>query len=167
PLAFHPSAAAEMNGPLPGPHPRVTIATTKGTLIVRLYPEWAPSTVANFLALAARGFFDGNRWFRVVPDFVVQSGDRTNTGNGDAGYTIPAEENPVEEDAGIIAMGLDYKGTHPLRDSAGTQFYLTLSPQYHLDRDFSVFGRVEYGLPILAHLVESDRILKIRRMSDD
>jgi cyclophilin family peptidyl-prolyl cis-trans isomerase/HEAT repeat protein len=162
-----PTTAADMDGPLPGPHPRVRIRTTKGDVVVRLYPEWAPSTVANFIALAERGYYDGGRWFRIVPDFVDQTGDPTNTGDGDAGYTIPAEENPVEQDTGIIAMGLDYKDDKPVRDSAGTQFYFTLSPQLHLDRAFSVFGRVESGFDVLAHLVESDKMLVVERISDD
>ncbi|MBV9103441.1 MAG: peptidylprolyl isomerase [Candidatus Eremiobacteraeota bacterium] len=167
PLA--PTSAALMNGPMPGPHPRVRLTTSKGTVVVRLYPEWAPFTVASFLALTDNGFFDGIRWFRIVPDFVVQTGDRTNTGNGDAGYTIGAEENPIEQRTGVISMGLDYdeKTNTPKRDSAGSQFYITLSPQLHLDRDFTVFGEVESGFSVLAHLVESDTIVRAERISDD
>ncbi len=162
-----PKSAADLDGPLPGLHPRVLIRTTKGDVVVRLYPEWAPSTVANFIALAERGYFDGGRWFRIVPDFVDQTGDPTNTGDGDAGYTIPAEENPVEQRTGIIAMGLDYKDNQAVRDSAGTQFYFTLSPQLHLDRAFSVFGTVESGFNVLAHLIESDKMLVVEPISDD
>jgi cyclophilin family peptidyl-prolyl cis-trans isomerase/HEAT repeat protein len=160
------TTARDLAGPAPGPHPRVRIRTTKGDVVVRLYPEWAPSTVANFLALAARGYFDGNRWFRIVPDFVVQTGDPNDDGEGDAGYTIPAEENPLEEPAGVIAMGLNYDGNKPLRDSAGTQFYVTLSPQLHLDRDFSVFGEVQSGFDVLVNLIESDRIVSVARLAD-
>ncbi|MEO6991432.1 MAG: HEAT repeat domain-containing protein, partial [Candidatus Baltobacteraceae bacterium] len=130
-LPLLPNSAALMNGPMRGPHPRVRVTTTQGTFVVRLYPEWAPLTVANFLLLTERGYFDDNRWFRIVPDFVVQTGDPTNTGDGDAGYTIGAEENPIEQRAGVISMGLNYdeKANTPIRDSAGTQFYITLSPQ--------------------------------------
>ena len=81
--------SARAHGPDPGPHPRVRIGTTKGTIVVRLYPEWAPLTVANFLNLVDRGYYDGLRWFRIVPDFVVQTGDPNDNGEGDAGYTIP------------------------------------------------------------------------------
>jgi cyclophilin family peptidyl-prolyl cis-trans isomerase len=161
-----PITAEAMNGPAPGPHPRVLIRTTRGDVVVRLYPEWAPSTVANFLALARTGYFDGNRWFRIVPDFVTQTGDPTGDPDAEAGYTIPAEENPVEQRSGIIAMGLDYKDGRALRDSAGTQFYLTLSPQPYLGRDFSVFGEVESGFGTLANLVESDRMIIVRRIDD-
>jgi len=169
PLGPHifPDTVQTIVGPARGPHPRVAIVTTKGTLVLVLYPEWAPETVANFLQLANRGFYDGNRWFRVVPDFVVQSGDRTETGNGDAGYRIPAEENPLEQDSGVISMGLDYDKNGPERDSAGSQFYITLSPQLHLDRDFTVFGRVESGFDVLGRIVESDRIIRIEQLPAD
>jgi len=158
--------AREFGAPAAAPHPRIRIRTTKGELVLRLYPEWAPATVANFLTLAERRYFDGNRWFRIVPDFVVQTGDPGDNGEGDAGYTIPAEENPIEQRSGIIAMGLNYNGNGALRDSAGTQFYITLSPQLHLNRDFSVFGEVERGFDVLAHLIESDRVVAINRISD-
>lgn len=161
-----PVSAAEMNAAASGPHPRVSIVTTKGELIVRLYPEWAPSTVANFIALAERGYFNGNRWFRIVPDFVVQTGDKNDNADGDPGFSIPAEENPIEQRSGIISMGLDYEGSHAKRDSAGSQFYITLSPQLHLDRDFTVFGEVQSGFAVLAHLVESDRMTVVRRIAD-
>ena len=165
--AMLPRSAADMNGPLPGLHPRVLLRTTLGDVVVRLYPEWAPSTVANFLELTRDGYFDHNRWFRIVPDFVVQTGDPTNTGDGDAGYTIPAEENPVEQRTGIIAMGLNYGKDGAERDSAGTQFYLTLSPQLHLDRAFSVFGEVESGTSVLANLLENALIERAWRLPDD
>ncbi|MBV8601818.1 MAG: peptidylprolyl isomerase [Candidatus Eremiobacteraeota bacterium] len=155
-----------MTGPAPGPHPRVRIATTKGTLTVVLFPEWAPNTVANFLLLTNRGYFDGLRWFRIVPDFVVQTGDPNDNGEGDAGYQIQAEENPIEQDSGVISMGLNYDKNGPQRDSAGTQFYITLSPALHLNRDFTVFGRVESGFDVLGRLVESDRMTRVEQIPD-
>lgn len=168
-LALRPNTSALMDGPLPGPHPRVRIGTTKGTMVVRLYPEWAPLTVANFLNLVDRGYYDGLRWFRIVPDFVVQTGDPNDNGEGDAGYTIPAEENPLEQRSGIISMGLNYTdppNAHAIRDSAGTQFYITLSPQLHLNKDFTVFGEIESGFPTLGRLIESDRMTKVERLAD-
>ncbi len=159
-----PTTALAMNQGRPGRHERMLIRTTKGDVTIALYREWAPSTVANFIELAGNHYFDGNRWFRIVPDFVVQTGDPTDNGDGDAGYTIPAEENPIEERSGVIAMGLDYDKNMPKRDSAGTQFYITLSPQLHLDRAFTVFGEVTGGFDVLAHLVESDRIVSVTRL---
>jgi peptidyl-prolyl cis-trans isomerase B (cyclophilin B) len=161
-----PTTAEQMDGPLPGLHPRARIRTTKGDIVVRLYPEWAPLTVANFLRLADAGYYDHNRWFRIVPDFVVQTGDPNDNGEGDAGYTIPAEENPIEQRAGVLAMGLNYENGHAIRDSAGTQFYITISPQLHLDNDFTVFGEVESGWGTIARLIEADRILRVDRLPD-
>jgi peptidyl-prolyl cis-trans isomerase B (cyclophilin B) len=163
---YAPTTALEMNGPMPGPHPRVRITTTKGDIVLRLYPEWAPVTVANFLRLANGGYFDGNRWFRIVPDFVVQTGDPHDNPDGDAGFMIRAELNPVEQRAGIISMGLNYDKDHALRDSAGSQFYITLSPQLHLDRDFTVFGEIASGFDVLAHLIESDRMIRVEQLID-
>ena len=164
-----PQTVNDFTGPANGPHPRVRIVTTQGNLYVELYPEWAPLTVENFLNLANRGYYDNNRWFRIVPDFVVQTGDPTNTGNGDAGYMIPAEENPIEQDSYVISMGLNYTNppnAHAIRDSAGTQFYITLSPQLHLNRDFTVFGKVIGGTDVLGRLLESDKIVRVERLAD-
>jgi peptidyl-prolyl cis-trans isomerase B (cyclophilin B) len=164
-----PQTVSLFTGRASGPHPRVRIVTTEGNVYVELYPEWAPVTVENFLNLANRGYYDNNRWFRIVPDFVVQTGDQTNTGNGDAGYMIPAEENPVEQDSYVISMGLNYTNppdAHAIRDSAGTQFYITLSPQLHLDRDFTVFGKVIGGTDVLGRLIESDKIVRVERLPD-
>jgi cyclophilin family peptidyl-prolyl cis-trans isomerase len=165
-----PTTSALLDGPMPGPHPRVRIGTTKGTIVVRLYPEWAPLTAANFLNLVDRGYYDNLRWFRIVPDFVAQTGDPNDNGEGDAGYTIPAEENPLEQRAGVISMGLNYTdppNAHAIRDSAGTQFYITISPQLHLNRDFTVFGEIESGFSNLGRLTELDRMTKVERLPDD
>jgi len=167
--SIDPQSAADMAGPARGAHPRVRVVTTQGNLYVTLYPEWAPLTVENFLNVAGDGYYDNNRWFRIVPDFVVQTGDPTDNGDGDAGYTIGAEENPIDQHSYVISMGLNYTDppdAHAIRDSAGTQYYITLSPQYHLDRDFTVFGQVTSGFDVLARLIESDRILRIERLPD-
>ncbi len=167
--AIDPATIALMTGPAKGPHPRVRLVTTQGNIYVELFPEWAPLTVENFLNLTATGYYDNNPWFRIVPDFVVQTGDPTGNGNGDAGYTIPAEENPIEQNSYVISMGMNYTdppNAHAIRDSAGTQFYITLSPQLHLDRDFTVFGRVIGGTDVLGRLIESDKIIRAERIAD-
>jgi peptidyl-prolyl cis-trans isomerase B (cyclophilin B) len=160
--------AAQMLGPAKGPHPRLRIVTTQGNIYVMLYPEWAPMTVANFLNLTNAGFYDDNRWFRIVPDFVVQTGEKDDKNAPGPGYTIPAEENPLEQNSYVISMGLNYddKTNTPLRDSAGSEYYITLSPQYHLDNDFTVFGAVTSGFDVLGRLVESDRVIRIERIAD-
>lgn len=164
-----PTTAEAMSEPAHGPHPRVRIITTEGNIYVVLFPEWAPLTVENFLNLAARGYYSHNRWFRIVPDFVVQTGDPHDNGNGDAGYAIPSEENPIMQESYVISMGLNYTNppnAHAIRDSAGAQYYITLSPQLHLDRDFTVFGRVTSGFDVFGRLTESDRVLRIERIED-
>ena len=164
-----PQTVESFTGPANVPHPRVRIVTSQGNIYLALYPEWAPLTVENFLDLANRGYYDNNPWFRIVPDFVVQTGDPNGNGNGDAGYTIPAEENPIEQDGYVISMGLNYTdppNAHAIRDSAGTQFYITLSPQLHLNRDFTVFGKVVSGFDVLGRLVESDKIVRVERLPD-
>ena len=158
----------EFTGPQHGPHPRMRIATTKGNIYIVLYPEWAPLTVENFMNLANAGYYDGNPWFRIVPDFVVQSGDPSATAPG-PGYTTVAEENPIEQNSYVIAMGLDYTSppnAHAKRDSAGSEFYINISPQYHLNRDFSVFGRMIAGFDVLGRLTESDKITRVERLPD-
>ena len=164
-----PQTAADMVGPAHGAHPRVRMVTTKGNIYLVLYPEWAPITTQNFLNVADDGYYDHNRWFRIVPDFVVQTGDPTDNGDGDAGYMVGAEENPVDQHSYVISMGMNYTdppNAHAIRDSAGTQFYITLSPQYHLDHDFTVFGEVTSGSDVLGRLIESDRIIRVERLPD-
>ncbi len=166
--AIDPHAASDMTGPARGMHPRVRIVTTRGNIYVVLYPEWAPVTTLNFLNLARNGFYSNNPWFRIVPDFVVQTGETDAKKAPGPGYTIGAEQNPVEQSSYVISMGLDYdaKTNTPKRDSAGSEYYITLSPQYHLDNDFSVFGQVTGGTDVLGRLVESDRVIRIERIPD-
>jgi peptidyl-prolyl cis-trans isomerase B (cyclophilin B) len=163
-----PKTAADMTSPAHGPHPRLRIVTTKGNLYVALFPEWAPLTVENFLNLTGSGFYNDNRWFRIVPDFVVQTGEKDDKNAPGPGYSIGAEQNPLEQNAYIISMGLNYddKTNTPLLDSAGSEYYITLSPQYHLDNAFTVFGRLTSGFDVLGRLIESDRVVRIERISD-
>ena len=157
-----------MLGPVHGPHPRLRIVTTQGNIYVALYPEWAPLTVTNFLNMMNRGFLDNNPWFRIVPDFVVQTGEQDAKNAPGPGYSIPAEENPLEQNSYVISMGLDYddKTNLPKRDSAGSEYYITLSPQYHLDNSFTVFGAMTSGFDVLGRLTESDKVIRVERIAD-
>ncbi|MGD0967653.1 MAG: peptidylprolyl isomerase [Candidatus Aquilonibacter sp.] len=163
-----PMTALQMTTPRLGPHPRLRIVTTQGNIYVALYPEWAPLTVTNFLNMMNRGFLDNNPWFRIVPDFVVQTGEQDAKNAPGPGYTIPAEENPLEQNSYVISMGLNYddKTSTPIRDSAGSEYYITLSPQYHLDNAFTVFGAVTSGFDVLGRLTESDKVLRVERVAD-
>jgi peptidyl-prolyl cis-trans isomerase B (cyclophilin B) len=134
-----------------GDHPQVAVVTNKGVIVIEMFPDEAPYSVDNFLSLVDRGFYNGLTYFRVISDFVVQGGDPKNTGDGGPGYSIPAERNPVEQLTGIISYGLDYdsKTNTPLLETAGSQYYITQSPQLHLDRGFTVFGRVVKGMAVV------------------
>jgi peptidyl-prolyl cis-trans isomerase B (cyclophilin B) len=163
-----PLTALQMTTPSLGPHPRLRIVTTQGNIYVALFPEWAPLTVQNFLNMMNRGFLDNNQWFRIVPDFVVQTGEQDAKNAPGPGYSIPAEENPLEQNSYVISMGLDYdeKTNLPKRDSAGSEYYITLSPQYHLDNAFTVFGAMTSGFDVLGRLTESDKVIRVERIAD-
>jgi peptidyl-prolyl cis-trans isomerase B (cyclophilin B) len=132
-----------------GQHPQVAIVTTKGVIVLELFPDEAPYNVDNFLYLVDKGYYDRTELFRVIQDFVIQGGDATNTGDGGPGYSVPAELNPVEQLTGVIALGLDYPNNVPDVDSGGSQYYITESPQLHLDANFSTFGRVVKGMAVV------------------
>ena len=115
------------------------IDTDRGTIQFELAVLDAPLTVDNFVALARRGFFDGLSFHRVVPDFVVQAGDPRGDGEGGPGYTIRDELNQRPYVRGTLGMALDWA------DTGGSQFFITQSPQPHLDAKYTVFGRVLSG----------------------
>lgn len=128
------------------------IETSRGTIIVTLYPDEAPLTVWNFAKLAESGFYDGLRVHRVIPDFVVQDGDPRGDGTGGPGWTIPDEINPVRYAEGTLGMA------HAGPDTGGSQWFITLSPQPHLDGVHTVFGRVSRGQYVLRDVRPGDRI---------
>jgi len=134
-----------------GDHPQVAIETSKGVIVVELFPDEAPYNVDNFLYLVDRGYYDDQQLFRVIQNFVIQGGDPTNGGgDGGPGYSVPAELNPLEQLTGMLALGLDYPdNVHADVDSGGSQFYITESPQLHLDVNFSTFGRVVKGMAVV------------------
>ena len=139
-----------------GDHPQLAMVTNRGVIVLELFPDQAPYNVDNFLTLVDRGFYNGLAFFRVIADFVIQGGDPRNDGNGGPGYTVPAELNPLEQLTGVIALGLDYDQQRnvPLVDSGGSQFYVTQSPQLHLDEGFTTFGRVVKGMKVVWNIVE-------------
>ena len=134
-----------------GPHPQVAIVTTKGVIVIEMFPDEAPYNVDNFLYLVDRGYYDNQQLFRVIQDFVIQGGDPTNGGSdGGPGYSVPAELNPLQQLTGVLALGLDYPdNVHADVDSGGSQFYVTESPQLHLDVNFTTMGRVVKGMAVV------------------
>jgi cyclophilin family peptidyl-prolyl cis-trans isomerase/HEAT repeat protein len=133
----------------------VELRTQRGTITLRLDCPRAPLTCLNFLNLAAQGFYDGVTFHRVVPDFVIQGGDPRGDGSGGPGYAIRDEINRLRYDRG--AMGMALSGP----DTGGSQFFITLSPQPHLDGGYTVFGHVIAGDEVLDQIRLGDRIEKV------
>jgi cyclophilin family peptidyl-prolyl cis-trans isomerase/HEAT repeat protein len=137
----------------------VEIRTQRGTITVRLACPEAPLTCLNFLNLAAQGYFDGLNFHRVVPDFVIQGGDPRGDGSGGPGYVIRDEINRLRYGRGAVGMAL----AGP--DTGGSQFFIALSPQPHLDGGYTVFGQVVAGDAVLDQIRLGDRIEKVVEVS--
>ena len=123
--------------------------------------EWAfdtlqaVQTVKNFVRLADRGYFDGLAVHRVVPNFVIQDGDPTGTGAGGPGYTIRCEYNRLRYDPGMVGMALSGK------DTGGSQWFITHSPQPHLNGHYTIFAHVVRGMDVVGRVVQGDRIVRV------
>lgn len=131
------------------------VNTTKGRFTLELLPEDAPLNVDNFVQLAKRRYFNGIVFHRVVPNFVIQSGDPRGDGNGGPGYQIRCEINQVPYDRGAVGMALSGK------DTGGSQWFVTHAPQPHLDGGYTVFGRVVAGMEVVDRIVRGDMINSI------
>lgn len=137
--------------------PKVTIDTDqRGPIEVELQGPEAPMTVANFVRLVERRFFDGNRWHRVVPNFVVQDGDPRGDGFGGPGGAIRDEINRHRYEGAMLGMALSGP------DTGSSQWFINLGPQPHLDGTYTIFGRVTTGLATLARITQGDLIRTIR-----
>jgi peptidyl-prolyl cis-trans isomerase B (cyclophilin B) len=139
-------------------HPIATIETNKGTIRIELYPEEAPKTVENFIKLTKKGYYDGLVFHRVIPDFVIQTGDPNGDGSGGPGYTIPDERSSkIKHEVGAVAMA---KTAAP--NSAGSQFYIVIGkPAPHLDGGYTAFGKVISGQPVAESIRVGDKMLKV------
>ena len=134
----------------------ITIETTKGTIKAELYPDKAPKTVAQITQLIATGFYDGLTFHRVEPGFVVQGGDPKGDGTGGYDKNIPFEENDLKHERGVLAMARSQD-----KDSASSQFYITLAPQPSLDGSYVVFGKVISGMEFVDQIVVGDKMTKV------
>lgn len=153
------SAEAEKSGK----QQYAVVETNKGKIVFQLFPHKAPKTVANFVKLANEGFYDGIKWHRVVPGFVIQGGDPLskdndpqNDGLGGPGYKIKAEFNDVPHQRGTVAMA---RAQDP--DSAGSQYYICLEPQPQLDGQYTVFGQVVEGMDVVDSIQQYDVMTKV------
>ncbi|HEY0670637.1 MAG TPA: peptidylprolyl isomerase [Longimicrobiales bacterium] len=140
---------------LNGTNPRARITTAGKVIEIELLAADAPMTVRNFVTLANRRYFDGARWHRVVPNFVIQDGDPYGNGSGGPGYAIRDEMNRVRYLEGAVGMALSGP------DTGGSQFFITHSPQPHLDGGYTVFGRVVSGMDGVWAVVQDDAIERI------
>jgi peptidyl-prolyl cis-trans isomerase B (cyclophilin B) len=136
---------------------KVKVETLRGTIVLELYPEYAPKTVNNFVFLANEGFYDGVTFHRVINDFMIQGGDPTGSGRGGPGYKFADEfeGNPLKHETGVISMANAGPNTN------GSQFFITHGPQPHLDGNHTVFGRVTDGMDVVYAIRQGDKILSV------
>ncbi len=132
-----------------------TIETEKGNLVLELFVSDVPITVNNFVFLAREGFYDGTTFHRVIPDFMTQGGDPTGTGTGTPGYSFADEFTQHAHVAGALSMA----NSGP--DTNGCQFFITYTPQHHLDGKHSVFGQLIEGMDVLQKIEQGDTIIRI------
>ncbi len=136
---------------------KAVLTTEKGVFTIDLMPEDAPLTVDNFIKLAKSNYFNGVAVHRVVPNFVMQDGDPLGNGSGGPGWSIRCEINMLEYERGAVGMALSGK------DTGGSQWFVTHSPQPHLDGGYTVFGRVnETDMKIVDTIVRGDKILSVK-----
>lgn len=132
-----------------------TVVTGKGSFTIEFLPEEAPLTVDNFIQLARGGYFNGQTIPRVVPNFVIQAGDPRGDQNGGPGYSIRCEINEVAFERAALGMALSGK------DTGGSQWFVTHSPQPHLDGGYTVFGRVIRGMDVVDSIARGDTIRRV------
>ena len=136
---------------------KVTMETTRGTIELELNPVYAPKTVNNFVFLANEGFYDGVSFHRVIANFMIQGGDPTGTGSGGPGYHFEDEtySNPLKHGSKVISMANAGPNTN------GSQFFITHSPQPHLNGRHTVFGKVTVGADVVDAIRQGDKMIKV------
>ena len=141
---------------------KVIMETEKGTLTIEMFDKEAPGTVGNFTKLIEEGFYDGLAFHRVIPGFVAQGGDPAGNGTGGPGYTIPCETkgNSKKHLRGSLSMA------HRGPNTGGSQFFIVLEPQPHLDGVHTVFGQVIEGLDIINDIRPNDKMIKLTVVED-
>ena len=152
-------------------NPLVTIEMENGGVIeIELYPDIAPNTVANFVELVQKGFYDGLIFHRVIHGFMIQGGCPDGNGMGGPGYSIKGEftqngfANDLSHDPGVLSMA---RAMHP--DSAGSQFFIMHEKSPHLDGAYAAFGKITEGMDVVNQIAEtatdySDRPLEPQKM---
>lgn len=135
------------------------IETTKGSIEVEFFDKDAPNTVKNFVTLAQKGYYNGLKFHRVIPDFVIQGGDPTGTGAGGPGYAIPCETSGGNQKHIDGAFSMAHAG----KDTGGSQFFIVLNKNScgHLDRKHTVFGKTTNGFDVVQKIQQGDKMLKV------
>jgi len=133
------------------------LETDKGEIELQLFPEHAPKTVNNFVFLVNEGFYDGVSFHRVISNFMIQGGDPTGTGRGGPGYKFEDEtyNNPLKHETGVISMANAGPNTN------GSQFFITHSPQPHLNGKHTVFGKVVKGMDVVNSIRQDDKMTRV------
>ena len=150
-------------------NPIVTITMENGKVIkAELYPDVAPNTVANFVTLVRKGFYNGLIFHRVIPGFMIQGGDPTGTGMGGPGYSIKGEfsangfkKNTLKHTRGVLSMARSM-----MKDSAGSQFFVMHADAPHLDGQYAAFGKVIEGMDAVDHVAETKTGFQDRPVED-
>lgn len=136
---------------------KINMETSRGTIELELYPQYAPKTVNNFVFLTQQGYYDGVAFHRVIANFVIQGGDPTGTGAGGPGYKFEDETagNPLKHERGVLSMANAGPNTN------GSQFFITHSPQPHLNGKHTVFGKVVAGIEVVDAIRQGDKMVKV------
>jgi len=136
---------------------KAVIESAKGAIELELYAQQAPNTVNNFVFLAREGFYDGVTFHRVISDFMIQGGDPTGTGRGGPGYRFEDEfeGNSLTHETGVISMANAGPNTN------GSQFFITHSPQPHLNGRHTVFGKVVRGQEVVDSIRQGDKMVRV------
>ncbi len=134
---------------------KAIIETDKGNIVLELFEKDAPNTVANFEKLINDGFYDGLKFHRIISNFMIQTGCPVGNGTGGPGYKIKCEINPRKHQKGTLSMA------HAGKDTGGSQFFITHSPQPHLDGVHTVFGQVIEGMDVVNKMKQGDVMKKV------
>jgi len=130
------------------------LKTVHGNIEIKFYSKEAPNSVSRIIQLIRQGFYDGLKFHRVIPKFVIQTGDPTGSGNGGSGKTLKAEFNSIPHIKGTVALA---RGEDP--DSSDSQFYIALTTLPHLDRKYTVIGQVIKGMEVVDKINRNDLIV--------
>jgi cyclophilin family peptidyl-prolyl cis-trans isomerase len=136
--------------------PVVSIKTAKGEMVIELFEDDAPNTVANFISLIEKGYYDGLMFHRVIPNFMIQGGDPTGTGSGGPGYRF-ADEISTRKHTGPGVLSMANAGPN----TNGSQFFITHKATPWLDGRHTVFGRVTKGKDVVNRIARGDRMAKV------